>query len=366
MAQLREEAAARREEDRERRISEARGPQAAPPAEEPRTTEAEQTASEADPEPETDPESMPGSGKKKRMASGSKDKPSHEPNPNGDGIDANLKNFLLSIKTEINQTTNEAINRIDKRIERTEENIVELRARIDDQDRKIETKIVSEVAKLGPLHPPSGGAVAGPAVNSRREKAYFFCRRSLKLWPIEGDDLGDAVRVFLSVRLKMGNERIRAIGDIEVSLTPGKAPRERKEVLATFETVEDRDTVKASGSNLAGQREAGMAVHVPGHLLDNFYALNGVGYSIKANNVGVRRAIKFDDTLQDIYLDIFVGGQWKKITPGEAKNAMKKIPASSAYQLTNSLSGDDISSLIQGVPVPGITAVVLPEDDPDS
>ena len=367
MAQLREEAAARREEDRERRISEARGPKATAcsTADEPIAVPDPQQ-----PEPEvftvSEEEEMPGSGKKKRMASGQKDKPgTHEPNPNGDGIDENLKNFLLSIKTDINQTTNEAIGRIDKRIERTEESIVELRARIDDQDRKIETKIVTEVAKLGSVRRVSGSSVEKQGLVSRRERAYFFCRKSLKLWPVEGENLPDAVRVFLANRLKMGNERIRSLGQLEVSTVPGKAPADRKEVLVTFESIEDRDAVKATGSNLAGQREAGMSLHVPGHLLDNLYALNGVGFSIKSKNPGVKRAIKFDDLVQNIYLDIFIAGQWKRITPEEARNAMKKIPAASAALLSNSLSGDDISSLIQGVPVPGLTAVVVPEDEPN-
>ena len=371
VADLREEAAARRESDREKRISEARGtsPGASAGTGASAGASAKNSGPSTAPGPDQDQEEpqdseMPGSGKKKRNASGrpndaGQEEP-HEPNPNGAGIDPALKNFLLSIKTDINATTNEAISRIDRRIEKTEENIQELRTRMDVQDKRIDSKIAQEVAKLNTL--PSAAKASKAVAAGRREEAYFLSRRSLKLWPIEGEDLADAARVFFANKLGMTDDRIRALGELRVSPAPGKAPRDRKEVLVTFDNSDDRDAVKALGSSLAGQRAAGMSVHVPGHLLDSLYALNGVGYSIKNKNEGVRRSIKFDDLEQDIYLDIFVGGQWKKITPSEARGALKKLPSSSASSLSNTLSSDDISSLIQGEVVPGLTAVVIPEE----
>ena len=365
VADLREEAAARRESDREKRLAEARGTGDSAAKEPAGDAQPESTTPGPSPElsANQDNTDMPGSNKKKRNASGrTNDVPEdqHEPNPTGAGIDPALKNFLLSIKTDINSSTNEAISRIDKRIEKTEENIQELKTRMDVQDKRIEAKIAREVAKLGVA--PSSSKAVGAAAASRREEAYFLCRRSLKIWPIEGEDLADAVRVFFATNLGMTDDRVRALGDLVVAPAPGRAPRERKEVLVTFDSSDDRDAVKALGSSLAGQRAAGMSVHVPGHLLDSLYALNGVGYSIKNKNEGVRRSIKFDDLQQDIYLDIFVAGQWRKITPAEARNALKKLPTSSASLISNTLSSDDISSLIQGEAVPGLTAVVIPDD----
>ena len=390
VADLREEAAARRESDREKRLSEARGPAASEQTPSTSTSTPTPTPSTTtpplpltgtiDPEPQQQQQQqqqqqsgMPGSSKKKRNSSG-RDKDAagdqddqHEPNPTGTGIDPALRSFLLSIKTDINQSTNEAIGRIDKRIEKTEEGIKELRAKMEEQDKLIDTKIQREVAKLGATNatqPPLSGPRKDMAI--KREEAYFRCRRTLKIWPIEGEDLADATRVFFANRLGMAADRIRALGELSVALSPGRAAKLRKELLVTFESIDDRDAVKAMGSNLAGQSEAGMSVHVPGHLLDSLYALNGVGYSIKAKNQGVKRSIKFDDLEQNIYLDICIAGQWKKITPTEAKNALKKLPTSSASMVSNTLSGDDISSLIQGDVVAGLTAVIVPEESETS
>ena len=200
-----------------------------------------------------------------------------------------------------------------------------------------------------------------PAVQSRREKAYNLCRRSLKVWPVRGDDLMDELKVFLSQRLKLSDPVIAALGIVEVSRRPGQIAEGRSEVLVTFECFEDRDLVKAAGPSLAGQTDAGLMIHVPGHLLDNLHALNGVGYSIKKNNPGVRRAVKFDDEKQDIYMDIKIGDQWRRITPAEARQVAPSLPSSGSRGSRN-LSVEDLSALVQGDPVEGINAVVIPED----
>lgn len=66
-------------------------------------------------------------------------------------------------------------------------------------------------------------------------------------------------------------------------------------MLVTFVLKDERDFVKAAGIQLAGQNQCGMTIHVPGHLMDNLIALNGVGYSIKTRNEGVKNAIKFNN-----------------------------------------------------------------------
>ena len=182
----------------------------------------------------------------------------------------------------------------------------------------------------------------------------------MKLWPVEGEDQQDAMRTFLAVKLGMTDARIRALGTIETSTLPGKATKDRKEILATFETREDRDSVKANGINLAGQRDVGMALHVPGHLMDNLVALNGLGFSIKQRNPETKRTVKFDDARQDLFLDICIGGTWKRIYPEEARQVMKEVPTSSANQ---SISIAELTSLVKGDKTAGeVSAVVVPED----
>lgn len=261
----------------------------------------------------------------------------------------------MSIKNSINESTDRAINRIDRRIDVAENSIAALGRKVEQQERglddKIRTVVMTEIAKSGKTGPGESGNR-----ENRRDRAYDLSRKSLKLWPVEGQDLVDSVRVFLNNKLKFSDARIRLLVQLEVTRSPGKAGAEKKEVLVTFDCKEDRDMVKAAGINLAGDQTTGMSIHVPGFLLDNFHALNGVGYSIKMKHTGVKRSIKFDDDARDIYLDIFVGGIWKRITPVEAKKVAKDLPNNN----NRNISSEELTSLVQGEPA---ATVVVPAGD---
>ena len=310
--------------------------------------------------------SMPGSNKKKRHASTAKPM---EEESSGEGVDKDLKAFLIAMKDDINKSTNAAVDRIDKRIDENARQISELKQNMERRDveisSKISTEVRQEVAKLGSmLKTKAPDADLSEGVRSRRDRAFNHCRRTLKIWPIKGESLEDDVRNFMANKLKFNQAKIDALGAIAVSPAPGRAAREKGEVLATFETREDRDVVKAGGVNLAGEKEVGMSIHVPGHLMDNLIALNGIGYNIKLKNAGVKRSVKFDDTKQDIYLDICINGTWKRITPMEAKSVMEKLPAGTSGAMGgSSLSLDELSNLVQGEPVAGLTAVVVPGEE---
>ena len=188
---------------------------------------------------------------------------------------------------------------------------------MDEVQKGIGNKISAEVAKH--CAPALEALTAGPAsgaqppsqaskLTGRREEAYQHARRSLKVWPVEGDDLEEALKVFCKTRLKIRDDRIANLGSIMVLQVTSRVARERKEVLATFENREDRDFIKAQGTSLAEQKEAGMAIQVPGHLMDNLASLNGLAYSVKQKNPGLKRSVKFDDAVQDIYLDMCISG----------------------------------------------------------
>ena len=384
VAQLREEAAAKSKASREAAINRRRGsiggPLAATASVSPRPATARATrrgstgglhspepvpagtapsppcAARAEDEP-TSPK-MPNSNKKSRNKSGT-DEAANEP---GEGVDPALIRFLNSMKQDIVQSTREAVGAIEARLDRTEKGLEALEKKVDETDKRISEQIVAEVRRSCPKAPtvlPTRPGTETIAAGQRREEAYHLCRRSLKIWPVEGEDLPDAVRGFLSTKLKIGGERIVRMGKIEVSRLPNKAARERKEVIATFECADDRDFVKSNGPCLAGQKEAGMSLHVPGHLMDNLSALNGLAYSIKQKNGNIKRAVKFDDTAQDVYLDICIAGNWRKVTPKEAKEALKEVPSSTS---AGSLSVGDLTNLIQGREVPGLTVAIVPED----
>ena len=314
-------------------------------------------------EEEEHSDGMPGSSKKKRHASA---RPMEE-EASGEGVDKDLKAFLIAMKDDINKSTNAAVDRIDKRIDDNARQIGEIKQDLERRDTETSAKISSEVrqevAKLGNLlntKSPRNESMSGS--NNRRDRAYNHCRRSLKMWPVRGENLEDEVRNFMATRLKFSQGKIDSLGSIDVAAAPGRLARDKGEILATFETKEDRDTVKAGGANLAGEKEVGMAIHVPGHLMDNLIALNGIGYSIKMKNKGVKRSVKFDDVKRDIYMDIGINGQWRRITPKEAREVMEKVPAAAGASSGLSLTMEDLSNLVQGEAVAGLTAVVVADD----
>ena len=297
---------------------------------------------------------MPGSAKKKRNGSGGKQGEGDD----GEGVDPALLRFLTSMKNDLMNSTKEAVTRIESKLERHESSIANLEMRVERGENEMAARIASEVTKqvVGRARPVSGTPTTR---GSKHEAAYHFCRRSLKVWPVKGEDLEDAVKTFLKAKLDMTDERIRALGSIEVSTVNGRAARERNEVLATFETKEDRDSVKANGINLAGQREVGMSIHVPGHLMDSMVALNGLGYSIKQKKPGTKRSVKFDDARQDLYLDVCIDGIWKRIGPKEARQVLKEVPTSGASSL--SITVEELTDLIKDKTEES-NVVVVPED----
>ena len=299
--------------------------------------------------PEEEADAMPGSSKKKRTGSGQSDGEA------SDGVDPALKRFLNAMKNDLMDTTKEAVGRLETRLERNEASIASLEKRVERGENVVEEKILAAVK----LHCKPTATQPAPAAG-KRDSAYDYCRRSLRIWPIEGDNMEDAVRCFLKDKLGLTDGRIRSLGGIEVSSMPGKLSRERREVLATFETREDRDSVKVNGVNLAGQREVGMSLHVPGYLMDNLVALNGLGYAIKQKNPDVKRSVKFDDQKRDLYLDICISGQWKRVTPAEAKEVLKEVPNASTASST-SISVAELAGLVRGKPL----VVVADEDMED-
>ena len=351
---------------------------------------------------DADGEEMPGSNKKKRNTSGGASEGvgaggaqtnaqapmDQDGEEQRGGVDPAMLALLMSIKKDINETTTSAVNKIEKRIddnsaaikkvgEDTALEMKKLRQHCDESQAKFEeriekkleereTNIERRIAMIEAKSSRAGALVTSvdsPGKKKKRDQAYEVARRTLKMWPIRGSDLEDSVRVFLKTKLKIDDDRIKSVGQIAVKISIGRAAKEKAEVLATFETREDRDFVKSMGINLANQSSVGMSIHVPGFLLDNFYALSSIGYSIRQNQDGVKRSIKFDDAIQNIYLDIFIGGKWKRIHPHEARLALKSVPATSGSNSSLGLSSEDLVGLVRGEAVPGVTAVEVPADD---
>ena len=340
-----------------------------------------------------DADNMPGSNKKKRHGSGvrgeDKDKdPEIMEVDRPRGVDPEMKALLMSIKTDINASTNAAVERIDRRIQANElaikkvgedntAEIKKLQAHVDEAQAKLEQRIDKKLderdlaidKKLLDLEKKTATVNVKPrspkARDQRREEAFHKSRRMLKMWPIRGDDLVDQTKVFMRQKLDIPDARIRTLGQLVVMPSSTRLAKERGEVLVVFEEREDRDYVKSTGINLAGDRQAGMSLHVPGHLLDDFITLNNVGYNIKsaAAQAGVKRSVKFDDATMGLFLEICISGQWKRIYPDQARAALKAAPPEASSNGDRTISTTDLTSLLQGEPVAGVNAVVIPEEE---
>ena len=102
---------------------------------------------------------------------------------------------------------------------------------------------------------------------ARREERFWECRRSLRLWPVKGEDNGD-LEAFLTEKLRMDEAFVKnEIGSVNIKKIRDPRSKLADEVIVQFECKEVRDAVKAQRPNLANFRdEPGMRLHLPNHL----------------------------------------------------------------------------------------------------
>ena len=218
----------------------------------------------------------------------------------------------------------------------TETNLLE---RIDDQKKQMELLVKATVASTSGASNPAG------RLTPKQEEAYWLHRRSLSMWPLLGDDVGAALRTFLTQKLRFTEEQIRDMGRISFRRLKEPLSKARKEVFCTFETKEARDTVKGASKHLASEGAGvGLRAQFPGFLLDNFRLLENIGYNLRAGDETVRRAVKFDDAALDLMMDVKLGDEWKRIRPAEARVAVQNNPK--IRRGPEEMTGEDLSSLV--------------------
>lgn len=115
------------------------------------------------------------------------------------------------------------------------------------------------------------------------------------------------------------------------------------EVTVEFLTVNLRDVVKSSAYNLAGDRESGIRLEIPHHLMQNFKALNAASYKLKMKFPQCKRNIKYDDERCDLVLDFCTDdkSRWKKLKPEQAREMQREGEA-------EAMSTSDMSELLDG------------------
>ena len=173
----------------------------------------------------------------------------------------------------------------------------------------------------------------GTRGSDSREAAYDKARRSLRVWPIKGnddDELDANFRDFAIEALQLTPESIRNTkyaSIIRVRNSP--TANVFLEVCVTFQTVEERDFYLSRARLLAefkddqGRSQAGIRLDIPPFLMSTFKILNGHGHEIRnMHGRDTKRYIKFDEDRLTLMLEVRLpsSSKWIRITPEQARS----------------------------------------------
>ena len=208
-----------------------------------------------------------------------------------------------------------------------------------------------EVVRMVPSYAEvlsSVGSITGEGPSgSRKEQSYNRCRRSLRLRPIGQGSEAELVKEFMRTYLRIDDAGIERLGAFTVERVPyGPKTRHKDEAIVHFSTVEARDVVRSSASNLAGcGQEVGIRLEIPSHMRAAMRALQGVSYDIKMRHKKSRRNILFDDDTCELVLDFSLGDDrpWKRLT---TKQAMARRRAGVSEGGRTGLDEDELDEIL--------------------
>ena len=218
-------------------------------------------------------------------------------------------------------------------------------------ERVVEKKLEANTNTSTPVHarrPRVGerlltGANLQPVEHNRgKEETYLKARRSLKMWPVTGDNLEEATVEFLEGKLCARVGRF-STNDIKVSeLYTGPDSVVRNQVLVEFSSTRLRDEAKTLARNLRGEsREVGVQIEVPDHLRGRFQTFQSLAFELKKKNPALRRNIKFMDQTMDLVMDVKLGpdAEWKAVQYEDASAIMPTTRSRTASISRRELAG---------------------------
>ena len=205
-------------------------------------------------------------------------------------------------------------------------------------DRKLATVKTDGLRR--PRRPLTGANLITPEPRSGgdpREKDYFKARRSLKLWPVSGDDLRHAALTFVQDKLLLPKGRLLA-SDLEVSeLYSPPDSNIKNQVLVLFPSIRTRDEVKALSRNLGGDTSAGIQLELPDYLRGKFQTFQSLAYQMKKKYPALKRNIKFVDATMGLVMDVKLDATsgWKAVQYEDANAILPQTrPRSSSFSRT--------------------------------
>lgn len=300
---------------------------------------------EADPEPYVEPNqlyrqsgplspriSTPGSVAGENLDDSMNGESDPRPPGNSTGLDLETMSQLLDKKLEgVAKTTdvNRAISELSDRVRENTESISMLWDRLERLEKRSTTITSGTVG--GESRAFRAGARSAKQEEIRLNE-FDKARRTLRIWPIDGesaDQIELCLREFLENALDMTTDEVE---DLRIESTERvKSARNGlayDEVAVVFETPERRDELSQRARLLAPYRDgdgrptAGFRMQVPSFLETNFKLLEELGFRLRREHgIGLRRYIKFDETVHDLYLEVKMpeSRKWHRIAPAIAR-----------------------------------------------
>ena len=188
--------------------------------------------------------------------------------------------------------------------------------------------------RVGRLERNPGAARGGPIAERRAvlSRDFMLARRSIRLWPIRGDDesamweeVGDFLHDTLAIRAdNVGQNDIESVSRVQGS----GIVAENGEALITFFDKKKRDLVLTHSPSLASKVDsdnrptAGIRLEIPPELNDTFRLLTRFGARLRARHgAGTQRHIKFDDFNASLFVNVKLPGDtdWTRVTAAMAR-----------------------------------------------
>ena len=184
-----------------------------------------------------------------------------------------------------------------------------------------------------PAPPPAPRAVPGPAHAPQvNEEEYLLARRSLRLWPVDGQDeeMWRLTGEFIASKLclQVTEDKIEDVYRPSMKSGPGVL----NEVVVVFVLASTRDMVMGASAKLApyvdgsGKPTAGIRIQVPSALKSHFGVLFRYGQVLRTRHgIGFRRHIKFNDIDRALFLNVKLPGDetWSRVSYEVARRGLR-------------------------------------------
>ena len=128
-----------------------------------------------------------------------------------------------------------------------------------------------------------------------------MCRRSLRIWPVPGDNPCEWLKEFLKHRLKLSPVFLGEMGQVHVKRVTGNVESQIKDEVISVLPQWKSGTLSVKLPRSWRELQMGRFMHeIPFCLQTSLKALESVSYNLKQRNPSIKRSIRFDDQAMDL------------------------------------------------------------------